>query len=129
MLLHALSSPLLKSLFVGGALLGVGIGVKVATPDGSRLVLDAPKECGAIYLTRFDDGDIRMKLGTRLQPMTFTNAARLDDGCRWVGIETLVPIDNKTFQYFYDEEMLGCEDGAVPRYRETPRRGLVHIID
>ena len=129
MLLHALSAPLLKSLFVGGALLGAAIGVKIATPDGSRLVLDAPKECGAIYLTRWHRGDVRMNLGSQLEPMTFTNAARLDDGCRWVGIETLVPLDHKTFQYYYDEEMLGCEEGATPRYRKTPRSGLVHVVD
>jgi hypothetical protein len=129
MLLHALSTPLLKSLFVGGALLGAAIGVKVAAPDGTRLVLDAPKECGAIYLTRFDDGDMRMDVGTKLEPMTFTNARVLDDRCRYLGIETLVPLDAKTFQYFYDEELLGCEPGAVPGYRKTPRTGYVHVVD
>jgi hypothetical protein len=126
-MLHALSAPILKSFLIGGALLTAGIGAAASTDSTSTLVLHAPVEQHAIYLSAWDEGDLEMKLGSQLQPMRFVIRARMSDGCRWAGIETLVPLDERTYHYDYDELMLDCEPGATPRYRKTPRQGIVTV--
>ena len=65
---------------------------------------------------------------SQLHPITFYNRASIHDGCRWLGTETLTPIDSKTFYYDYSETVLECDPGATPFYK-TPRTGLVTVED
>jgi hypothetical protein len=129
-MLQALTTPLLKSVVLGGLLLGVGIGAtKVKSSDccssTRRLSLHAPVQANAIYLSAFDEGDIRVKVrNNELRPMTFEIRASVSDGCRWLGIETLEPIDSRTFAYEYNEFILECDEGATP-FLKTPRTGVV----
>lgn len=129
-MLHALSAPFFKSVLIGGALLGVGIGATAIKPERTtkRLVLHAPVEANAIYLSAWDEGDVQLNIKGALRPMTFEIRASINDGCRWLGVETLIPIDEKTFAYDYDEYILECEPGAEP-YRKTPRKGVVTVED
>ena len=71
-------------------------------------------------------GDLRLRLTGELQPITFYTRASLTDGCRWLGIERLMPLDASTFAYEYAEVILACEAGATPA-QKTPRFGLVHV--
>jgi hypothetical protein len=131
-MLQALTTPLFKSVVLGAILLGTGIGAAVTSAgdiETRRLVLTAPVEPNAIYLSAWDDGDVRIKVeGTELRPLTFEIRARVSDGCRWLGVERLEPIDDHTYAYDYSEFILECDEGAVP-FRKTPRTGIVSVIE
>ena len=66
--------------------------------------------------------------GDSINPVTFKTRAQVYDGCRWLGVETLIPRDERSFDYDYSEYILSCEPGATPA-RKTPRKGLVTIED
>lgn len=131
-MLQALTTPVWRSVVVGMLLLGVTVTAAVATRDRSvtrRLRLHAVDEPNAIYLTMFRDGDLSVRFpDADLRTLTFHVRASVYDGCRWLGTETLVPIDDRTFAYDYAETILGCEPGAQP-LRKTPRQGLVTVED
>ncbi|MBA3456880.1 MAG: hypothetical protein H0T42_27570 [Deltaproteobacteria bacterium] len=128
---QALTTPLLKSVVLGTLMVTAGA-IYAASTDHSvthRLVLNTTEEPGAIYLSEwkvrdvtatFDDGELR--------PITYTITADMFDGCRWRAVETLVPIDDKTFSYDYSETILSCVEGAVPMIK-TPRIGTVTLED
>ena len=93
-----------------------------------RLVLAAPDEPHAIYLSVFGDGDVTIAShDAGLEPLRFETRAYVSDGCRWLGIETLTPIDDAHYAYSYDEKILSCEPGATP-CRKTPRGGVVTAL-
>lgn len=92
-----------------------------------RLVLDAPSEPGDLYLTVFD-GDVTIASHEPgLVPLRFETRAYLTDGCRWLGMETLTPMDAHRYAYRYDEAIISCEPGATPA-RKTPRTGIVTAL-
>jgi hypothetical protein len=125
-MLHALSTPVFRSIAVAALLLGTGIAMRpAAAPPKHRLVLHTTSRPDSIYLSRWMDGDVYMAVdpGKRY---TFETYAEVSDGCRWVGIETLEPIDATHFAYSYDEEMLSCRPNARPCIK-TPRTGIVDI--
>jgi len=126
---HALTAPVFKSLALAGLVLGIGIATGSSpSPEVHRLSLHAVDQPDAVYLTVFRDGDIRVRFdGGELRPITFKTRATVF-GCRGVGIETLVPRDERSFDYFYDEKILSCDPDAPPVYK-TPRRGIVTISD
>jgi hypothetical protein len=94
-------------------------------PVHHRLALDAPVLPRALYLSAWMDGDVFVD--GDLSPMQFTTRAYVSDGCRWMGTETLEPIDEHQLAYRYDETILGCEPGATP-YIKTPRTGVVNVV-
>jgi hypothetical protein len=95
-----------------------------------RLSLHAPVLERAIYLTAFHDGDVTVKLdNAKPHRITFRMRATLDDTCQWEATEVLLPMDDKTYSYSYDEVMLSCAPGAEPRYIATPRAGHVTVED
>lgn len=131
-MLQAFTTPILKTVVLGAVLVGGGIGAKVMSKDSGvgtrRLVLHAPEEASAIYLSAWDDGDVRIKNDGALRPITFEIRASVNDGCRWLGVETLEPLDDHLYAYDYSEYILECDEGAVP-FRKTPRVGTVTVID
>ena len=128
---QALTSSLYRSIAVGGLLLAA-LAVAHARgpkPHKHHLALHAVDQPGALYLTRWHNGPVRVSIeGDKLVPLRFSMIASINDGCRWEGIETLMPIDNHRYFYRYDEKILECEPGADP-YIKTPRTGLVTIED
>jgi hypothetical protein len=94
-----------------------------------RLVLHAPVHCGEFYLTAWRHGPVRVPAGDAADTLTFRTRAELDDGCRWVSTETLVPISATRYAYAYEDHMVSCEPGAEPAYIPTPRTGYVDVID
>lgn len=124
---QALTTPLFRSCVLGLVLLSLGAAAAALREDpvSRRLSLFAPEEKDSIYLSAWRDGDIDVTFDDgRLVPITFTTRASVTDGCRWLGIERLVPIDNRTFTYDYSEVILDCDPGAKP-VRKTPRTGYV----
>jgi hypothetical protein len=127
---QALTSSLYRSIAVGGLLLAL----TVAMPRGSKphmhhLALHAVDQPGALYLTAWRNGRVSVPIkGEKLVPLRFAMVASINDGCRWEGIETLMPIDSHRYAYRYDEEILDCDPGADP-YIKTPRTGLVTVED
>ena len=123
---HAVEAPRLGTITLGAALVLVALfEVRPAHPVGHRLALHAPKLAGAVYLSAWRDGDVRVT-GTAAGAITFRTRASVSDGCRWMGIETLVPIDAHSYRYSYDEAILACDPGAVP-CTKTPRTGIVTV--
>lgn len=125
---QALTSPVYRSIAVGGLLLALSLayGRPAHRP---RLVLHAASNPHAIYLTAWRDGDVQMNVEPgSLEPLMFTTKAWVNDGCRWLGIETLDPLGPRVYAYRYDEIILGCNPGAVP-YWKTPRTGTVTVED
>ena len=123
--MQAVEAPLLKLALVAAATLALGA---FAAPKhrGHRLVLHAPVQEHAIYLSAWLDGDPQIVIeGNELQPIRFEMRAEVSDGCRWLGIETLTP-DGHQYAYSYEEEILSCEAGATPALK-TPRTGYVTI--
>jgi hypothetical protein len=127
---QALTSSLYRSVAVGGLLLALS-----AAQFGSKshhvhhLALHAVAQPGALYLTAWRHGPVSVSLKDgKLVPLTFSTRAVVNDGCRWEGLETLVPIDNHRYAYRYDETILACDPDAVP-YLKTPRTGVVTVED
>lgn len=114
---------------VGALLIGTGVlgALTLGTPEPSekRLVLHAPKRCGAIYVTAWREGDLRVHFDDgKLQPLTFYSKRKLPDGCTWMGTEHLRPIDDRTFAYSYTDIALDCAPHET-MYIPTPRTGFV----
>lgn len=131
--MQAVTTPVFRSVVVGGLLLGLTVGAGFASkgsPDlvTRRLVLHTVSEPDAIYLSAWRNGDVRVQLEDgELRPITFRVRATIPDGCRWEGTETLVPIDHRSFAYDYSERILSCPEGVESTYRETPRSGIVIV--
>jgi hypothetical protein len=129
-MLQALTYPLYRSVAVGGLLLALTVAQVRAgkTQHVRRLALHAVAQPGALYLTAWRHGPVRVPVeGNKLVPLTFETLASVNDGCRWEGTETLVPINDHSYAYRYDETILDCEPGATP-YLKTPRTGVVTIL-
>jgi hypothetical protein len=124
---QALTSPVFRSLAVGGLVLGLSIAVAAKEPHARRLVLHAPSAPHTLYLTAWRHGDIAMPYdGDELVPLTFTTRASVSDGCRWLATETLVPVGPARYAYRYDETLLECDADATPCIK-TPRTGYVTV--
>ena len=126
--------PSLRSVLVGAAV-AVGIAA-LPSPhhDGHRirLTLDAPPSqyANTTYLSVFTEGgDVTIATDyDDLIPIRFETRAEYIDGCRWLGTETLTPIDATHYAYSYEEERLSCPSGAP--YVDviyTPRQGVVTV--
>jgi hypothetical protein len=128
---HALTAPVFKSIALAGLALGLGVAASSLSPERvtHRLALHAVDAPDAIYLSVFRNGDIRVRFdGDEIHAITFKTYATVFDGCRWLGIEKLVPRDERSFDYDYSERILSCEPGATPT-RKTPRKGIVTVED
>ena len=127
---QALTSPVFGSLVVGGLLLAIAASqVGGSEPRTRRLVLHAPEQCGAFYLTAWRDGDVTVRADDdALEPLTFQTRARVSDGCQWLATETLVPVGPARYAYRYDEQVVRCRPGAKPFWK-TPRTGYVDVVE
>jgi hypothetical protein len=133
----AVTTPLFRSVVVGGLMLGLAVlapsflsKAKATNVNmtSHRLVLHTVTEPNAIYLSAWRKGDVNVQFENgELRPITFRVRATIPDGCRWEGTETLVPMDDHTFTYSYDDRQLSCPEGVEPMYRPTPRVGLVTV--
>lgn len=128
----AVQAPI-KLLAVGGATLALAITAMLPAHHyrtNHRLSLSAPELPEAIYISAWAHGDITISRDdSSLTPIKITSRARIPDGCTWLGIEMLRPIDARHYSYSYDETILGCEPDAIPSYIKTPRVGLVTVED
>jgi len=134
---QALTSSVARMVMLGGLLVAATLVLPAArchepacgAHRSVRLVLQAIDEPDAVYLSWWYDGDVRLDLARgELPVLRFTTRAQSGDGCRWKGIETLEPIDDRHYAYRYDEALLSCRPGATP-YRKTPRTGLVTVVE
>jgi hypothetical protein len=130
-MLQALQTPAFRSIALAGVLFGAGaVHARLAHHTVThRLVLHAIAEPNAFYLSAFRDGraDVRVTVEAgELHPITFEVRASVYDGCRWLGTETLEPIDSHRYAYDYSETILDCDPGATP-LRKTPRKGIVTV--
>jgi hypothetical protein len=124
---QALTSPVFRSLAIGSVVLGLSIAMAAKQPQGRRLVLHARSAPHALYLTAWRHGDVKMPYdGDELVPLTFTTRASVNDGCRWMATETLVPVGPARYAYRYDETLLECDADATPCIK-TPRTGYVTV--
>lgn len=131
----AVTTPLFRSVVVGGLMLGLAVlapsfmsKAKATNVTNHRLVLHTVTEPQAIYLSAWRNGDVNVQFENgELRPITFRVRATIPDGCRWEGTETLIPIDERSFTYAYDDRQLSCPDGVEPQYRPTPRVGIVTV--
>lgn len=130
-MLQAVEAPLLKMVAVAG--MALGITALVDAPECKqgpvhRLVLHAPEEPNALYLTAWSDGDVFVTMRDhQARPITFKTRAFINDGCEWLGTERLLPDGEGRYLYSYDETILSCEPGATPA-RKTPRKGYVDSL-
>ena len=126
---QALTFPFYRSIAVGGLLLALSVTQFRTESRVHHLALHAVAQPGALYLTAWRHGNVSVRIrGDKLVPLTFETLASVNDGCRWQGTETLVPIDNRRYAYRYDETILECDPGATP-YIKTPRTGIVTVED
>jgi hypothetical protein len=128
---QALTSSVFRAVAVAGLLLALTLTARgrAATPHHeARLVLRTVSKPGAVYLSWWRDGDVRIELEAgQLPPMVFTARGWID-GCHWKGVETLDPIDTRHYAYSYAETLLHCRPGATP-WSKTPRTGIVTVIE
>ena len=129
--MQALTSPVYRAVAVAALLLALTLSVRsrAATPQHeARLSLRTVWKANAIYLSWWNDGDVRVALAPGdLPPLEFTARAWID-GCHWKATELLDPIDAHHYAYRYAETLLGCRPGAVP-WRKTPRTGIVTVSE
>jgi len=124
---QALASPLSRMIAIGGLLLALTVGVRAAQPHHRRLALHTVWRANTLYLTAWRNGPVEAPFnGKELVPLTFTTLADVNDGCRWLGTETLTPIGPRRYAYRYQETIVSCEPGATPYYK-TPRTGCVTV--
>src|SRR5688572_17344058 len=95
--MQAVTTPVFRSIAVGGLLLGLAVVAPSFAPAAEttntvskRLVLHTVWEPTAIYLSAWRNGDVNVQLDNgELRPITFRVRATIPDGCRWEGTETL----------------------------------------
>jgi hypothetical protein len=127
---HAQTVPVLGSVLLVAALTAGGLYAR-PTHDraGHRLVLHTYAEPDATYVSAWSSGEVfaRVEPG-KLAPLRFTQTLRYVDNCRWLGVETLEPIDERLYSYRYSETLLECPPGATAEHtRKTPRTGIVVV--
>ncbi|MDB4970457.1 MAG: hypothetical protein JWN44_6146 [Myxococcales bacterium] len=110
----------LGALFIPHAVAGQG-------PGMYRLVLHAPEEAGAFYVSAWAEGEVFAGHdASDKKSVTYTRRGDEHDGCSWLGTEKLTPISARVYAYSYAETILSCTPDAVP-YRKTPRTGIVTL--
>jgi hypothetical protein len=134
---HALVAPVTRSIVIAGILLAVGV-IHARTTmhrhrcHHHRLSLHTTARPHSIYFSAWGDGDghngVVNITRTSLHPITFKTRVSVSDGCRWLGTETLVPIDEHVYSYSYAETILDCDPDATPALK-TPRTGYVTVDD
>ncbi len=123
---QAVTTPVGRMVLFGAIALALGA-VRVTRDHAAtyQLALAAPEEADAFYLTRWQMGNVTVTFDDgALQPITYRTRAHVYDGCYWQGTETLLPISRTQFAYEYSEQILSCDQDAVP-LRKTPRKGIV----
>lgn len=116
---------------VGGAALALGalfVPRAVASssaPHMYRLVLHAPDEPGAFYVSAWAEGDVFVPRSDD-KTMTFVRRGDEHDGCSWQGTERLTRLSPGVYAYDYKETILACRPDAMP-FRKTPRTGIVTV--
>jgi hypothetical protein len=116
---------------VGGAALALGAlflprAVASSSPAGMyRLVLHAPEEAGAFYLSAWGEGDVFVARSDD-KSITFVRRGDEHDGCSWQGTERLTRMSAGVYAYDYSETILSCRPDAMP-FRKTPRTGIVTV--
>jgi hypothetical protein len=125
---QALASPVFRSFAIGGLLLALSVAGFAARPHHKRhLRLHAVAVPGEVYVSAWRNGDVTAPFeGDNLVPLTYHTLASANDGCRWLGTETLRPISKTRYAYRYEETLLECLPGATP-FLKTPRSGTVSI--
>ncbi len=116
---------------VGSAVLALGAlflprAVASTSPSGMyRLVLHAPEESGAFYVSAWAEGDVFVATNDEKQ-LTFVRRGDEHDGCTWQGTERLTRMKPSLYAYDYSEQILSCRPDAVP-FKKTPRTGIVTV--
>ncbi len=120
----------MTGVLVGGAALALGAlflpHAAPASPGMYRLVLHAPAEPGAFYLSAWAEGDV-FTGRSDAKTLTFVRRGDEHDGCLWQGTERLTRLNPMMFAYDYSETILSCRPDAVNLYRKTPRTGIVTV--
>jgi len=127
-MLHALTAPVYRSVLVAGLVLALGaVAHGRHDPSKHRLALHTEWRSDAIYLSAWTQGEeLTMSLADTATPLTLGNRGWMWDGCHWLGVETLTPVDDHTYAYRYDETVLECKPGHHPTFK-TPRTGYVAV--
>lgn len=137
MMRHALVAlgpkTMAAGVLVGGALVALGalfLPRAIAAPTSApaamyRLVLHAPEEAGAFYVSAWAEGDVFVKSADQ-KSLTFVRRGDEHDGCQWQGTERLTRMSNGAYAYDYAETILSCKPDATP-FRKTPRTGIVTV--
>jgi hypothetical protein len=120
----------LTGVLVGGAALALGAlflpGAAASSAPGMyRLVLHAPEEPGAFYVSAWAEGDVFVASRDQ-KSITFVRRGDEHDGCTWQGTERLTRLNASMYAYDYAETILSCRPDAVP-FRKTPRTGIVTV--
>jgi len=119
---------------VGGAALALGAlflpRAVASAPLGAeasmyRLVLHAPRESGAFYVSAWAEGDVFVAHNDQ-KNLTFVRRGDEHDGCTWQGTERLTKMSAGVYAYDYSEQILSCRPDAQP-FRKTPRTGVVTV--
>ncbi|MGZ3406056.1 MAG: hypothetical protein ACXVAN_06395 [Polyangia bacterium] len=115
---------------VGGAALALGAlflphAAAAPIPGMYRLVLHAPEEPGAFYLSAWVEGDVFVASNAQ-KSITFVRRGDEHDGCSWMGTEKLTRMNDRVYAYEYAETILSCKPDASP-FRKTPRTGVVTV--
>lgn len=126
-MLHAVEAPFPKLAAVAGAAAFAALLALAPDPLVQQLRLHAPEECGAVYATQWEHGDIRVELPDG-EPRAMTFQKReWAWGCEWLATEHIVPDGPGRYFYSYDEERVRCVPDAPPS-RRTPRIGWVEVV-
>ena len=139
----AVEAPVRKLAVIAGATLAIAAFVhrphaaeRVVPQTYHHLSLHAPSQAHAYYLTVFAKHRLQRTtcdLQSIVVPgdektLDFSTKIHMYDGCLWEGVEHLVKIDDHTYSYSYDENILACEPDATPALK-TPRTGIVTVDD
>jgi hypothetical protein len=113
---------------VGGAALALGAlflpRAVASTPANMyRLVLHAPEQAGAFYVSAWAEGDVFVA-NTDAKSITYVRRGDEHDGCTWQGTERLTRMSAGVYGYEYAEQILACRPDARP-FTKTPRTGIV----
>jgi hypothetical protein len=127
-MLHAIENPTTKLATIAAAAGLAGMLALASAREDTvirRLVLTAPEQPNAIYLTAWHQGDVFVRVPSgEPRGLTFQVRALVSDGCEWLATERLVPTGGNVYAYSYEEEIVACEPGATPAIK-TPRTGIV----
>jgi hypothetical protein len=118
---------LLLAVPLGGYLASSRCAITAMSHTAFTYQLEAEDDPDCYYGSAFNGGPVVMATdGSDREPIVLSQSYEWQDGCTWEAREVLTPHGARLYGYEYSEQVVACEQGAVPA-RACTRHGVVTV--